>query len=136
MFETGQWLCSAEHRQPARWSNPRAFGMPPHIMSGFPPRICGRATRLCRRFELRVPSLEFNPKLETRNPKPTLVKRKRLKKLRTEAVRIGFKHCYQQKDYTTILVVTELLPDSVLNKDEQLQMIYDTAVTRNGVAAT
>jgi hypothetical protein len=28
-----------------------------------------------------------------------------------------------------------MLPESVLNEDEQLQMIYDTAVTRSGVAA-
>jgi hypothetical protein len=59
-------------------------------------------------------------------------KGKKLKELRTEAVRVGFKHCYQQKDYTTILVVAEMLPDSVLNEDEQLQMIYDTAGTRTG----
>jgi hypothetical protein len=95
MFEPGQWLWSIEHRQPARWSNPRAFGMPPPIMSGFPSRIWWSATRLCRCFELRVLSLEFNPKLETRNLKPTLVKGKRLKELRTEAVRVGFKYCYQ-----------------------------------------
>jgi len=25
-----------------------------------------------------------------------------------------------------------MIPDSVLNEDEQLQMIYDTAVTRTG----
>jgi len=59
-------------------------------------------------------------------------KGKKLKELRTEAVRVGFKHCYQQKDYTTILVVAEMLPESILNEDEQLQMIYDTAVTRTG----
>jgi hypothetical protein len=47
---------------------------------------------------------------------------------------VGFKHCYQQKDYTTILVVAEMIPESVLNEDEQLQMIYDTAVTRSGGA--
>jgi hypothetical protein len=29
-------------------------------------------------------------------------------------------------------VVAEMIPDSVLNEDEQLQMIYDTAVTRSG----
>jgi len=59
-------------------------------------------------------------------------KGKKLKELRTEAVRVGFKHCYQQKDYTTILAVAQMLPESVLNEDEQLQMIYDTAVTRSG----
>ena len=65
-------------------------------------------------------------------PRPKIPKGKKLKELRTEAVRVGFKHCYQNKDYTTILVVAEMLPDSVLNEDEQLQMIYDTAVTRSG----
>jgi hypothetical protein len=63
--------------------------------------------------------------------RPKIPKGKKLKELRTEAVRVGFKHCYQQKDYATILVVAELLPESVLNEDEQLQMIYDTAVTRS-----
>lgn len=65
-------------------------------------------------------------------PRPKIPKGKKLKELRTEAVRVGFKHCYQMKDYTTILVVAEMIPDSVLNEDEQLQMIYDTAVTRSG----
>jgi hypothetical protein len=63
-------------------------------------------------------------------PRPKIPKGKKLKELRTEAVRVGFKHCYQQRDYQTILVVAEMLPESVLNEDEQLQMIYDTAVTR------
>jgi len=67
-------------------------------------------------------------------PRPKIPKGKKLKELRTEAVRVGFKHCYQQKDYTTILVVAEMLPESVLNEDEQLQMIYDTAATRSGTA--
>lgn len=53
---------------------------------------------------------------------------------RIEAVRVGLKHCYQPKNDTTILVIAEMLPESVLNEDEQLQMIYDTAVTRSGGA--
>jgi DNA modification methylase len=65
-------------------------------------------------------------------PRPKIPKGKKLKEIRTEAVRVGFKHCYQQKDYQTILVVAEMVPESVLNEDEQLQMIYDTAVTRTG----
>ena len=65
-------------------------------------------------------------------PRPKIPKGKKLKELRTEAVRVGFKHCYQQKDYMTILVVAEMIPESVLNEDEQLQMIYDAAVTRTG----
>ena len=64
-------------------------------------------------------------------PMPKLPKGKKLKELRSEAVRVGFKHCYQQKDYQTILLVAQLLPESVLNEDEQLQIIYDTAVTRS-----
>lgn len=67
-------------------------------------------------------------------PEPKRPKVKKLKELRSEAVRVGFKHCYQLKDYQTILVVAEMLPESVLNEDEQLQMIYDTAVLRAGAA--
>jgi DNA modification methylase len=67
-------------------------------------------------------------------PAPKKPKVKKLKELRSEAVRVGFKHCYQQKDYATILIVAEMLPESVLNEDEQLQMIYDTAVLRAGAA--
>jgi hypothetical protein len=65
-------------------------------------------------------------------PRPKIPKGKKLKEFRSEAVRVGFKHCYQQKDYTTILVVAEMLPESVLNENEQLQMIFDTAVRRTG----
>jgi len=55
--------------------------------------------------------------------------------IRPEAVRVGSRHCPQQKDYTTILVVAEILPESGLNQDEQLQMLHDTAVTRSGGTA-
>jgi hypothetical protein len=65
-------------------------------------------------------------------PVPKSPKGKKLKELRSEAVRVGFKHCYQQKDYQTILVVAEMLPESVIQEDEALQMYYDTAVTRTG----
>jgi DNA modification methylase len=64
---------------------------------------------------------------------PKISKGKRLKELRTEAVRVGFKNCYQQKDYQTILVIAEMIPESVIQEDEALQMYYDTAVTRMGV---
>jgi DNA modification methylase len=63
-------------------------------------------------------------------PVPKIPKGKKLKELRTEAVRVGFKNCYQQKDYQTILVIAEMLPESVIQEDEALQMYYDTAVTR------
>ena len=63
-------------------------------------------------------------------PLPKISKGKKLKELRTEAVRVGFKYCYQHKDYQTILVIAEMLPESVIQEDEALQMYYDTAVTR------
>lgn len=66
-------------------------------------------------------------------PRPKIPKNRKLREVRTEAVRVGFKHCYQQKDYQTILAVAEMLPESILNEDEQLQMIYDNAAMRSGV---
>jgi hypothetical protein len=67
-------------------------------------------------------------------PRPKIPKGKKLKELRSEAIRAGFKHCYQLKDYQTILLVAELIPESMLQEDEQLQMTYDNAVTRIGGA--
>lgn len=65
-------------------------------------------------------------------PRPKIPRSKKLKEVRTEAVRVGFKHCYQAKDYGTILAVAEMLPESILNEDEQLQMLYDNAAMRSG----
>lgn len=64
------------------------------------------------------------------SPRPKVPRAKKLKQVRTEAVRVGFKFCYQQKDYPTILAVADMLPESVLNEDEQLQMLYDNAALR------
>lgn len=64
------------------------------------------------------------------SPQPKVPRSRKLKQVRTEAVRVGFKHCYQLKDYPTILAVAEMLPESVLNEDEQLQMLYDNAAMR------
>jgi DNA modification methylase len=65
-------------------------------------------------------------------PQPKTPRGKRLKLIRTEAVRVGFRHCYQNKDYPTIIAVAHHIPDDVVNGDDQLQMIYDTAMTRSG----
>jgi len=70
------------------------------------------------------------------SPRPKVPRSKKLKQVRTEAVRVGFKFCYQQKDYPTILAVADMLPETVLNEDEQLQMIYDNAALRAEVATT
>jgi len=69
------------------------------------------------------------------SPRPKVPRSKKLKQVRTEAVRVGFKYCYQQKDYPTILAVADMLPESVLNEDEQLQMLYDNAALRAGATA-
>jgi DNA modification methylase len=64
---------------------------------------------------------------------PTTVKktgRKKLKEVRTEAVRLGFKECFAAKDYRTILAIAAHLPENVIEEDEQLQMMYDMAEMR------
>ena len=64
---------------------------------------------------------------------PTTVKkagRKKLKEVRTEAVRLGFKECFGAKDYATILAIATHLPDNVIEEDEQLQMMHDMAEMR------
>ena len=70
-----------------------------------------------------IPGLEDKPK--------TIGKAKKLKEVRTEAVRVGFAHCFKQQDYATILAVAEQLPANVVEEDEQLQMIYDVAEMRS-----
>lgn len=75
-----------------------------------------------------LPGLKFQiPKI------PKIPKGKKMKELRTEAIRAGFRFCYQKKDYQTMLVAAQIIPDAVIEEDEQLQMLYDTAVTRSGV---
>lgn len=56
--------------------------------------------------------------------------RKRLRQFRTEAIRAGFKRAWTEKDYETIVLVGERLPESVLQKDDKLLMYYDGAQTR------
>jgi hypothetical protein len=56
---------------------------------------------------------------------------RKLKVFRTEAVRAGFKACWQERDYVTIVKVAEKLPEAVLQEDEKLLMYYDNALTRS-----
>lgn len=56
---------------------------------------------------------------------------RKLKVFRTEALRAGFKACWQERDYTTIVKIGEKLPETVLQEDETLIMYYDNAVTRS-----
>ena len=55
---------------------------------------------------------------------------KKLKEVRSEAVRLGFRDCFAAKDYGTILAIAHHLPDNVVEEDEQLQMMHDMAVMR------
>jgi hypothetical protein len=56
--------------------------------------------------------------------------RRKLKEVRTEAVRLGFQECFKVKDYSTILAIAEHLPANVIEEDEQLQMMHDMAEMR------
>lgn len=56
--------------------------------------------------------------------------RGKLKQFRTEAIRAGFSHAYNEKQYATIVSVAERLPESVLQEDPTLLMYYDTASLR------
>lgn len=54
----------------------------------------------------------------------------RLKTFRLEAVRAGFKHAYQERDYATILAVGKKIPEDVLEEDEKLLMWFEQAEIR------
>jgi hypothetical protein len=53
-------------------------------------------------------------------------------RFRNEAVRVGFKKAWQEKDYATIIHVAEKIPNRILEEDPKLLMWYDQAVTRMG----
>ena len=55
---------------------------------------------------------------------------RRLRVLRLEAVRAGFKRAWQAGDYETIAAVAHRIPDKVLREDSKLIMWHDQAVTR------
>lgn len=55
---------------------------------------------------------------------------KKLKEVRVEALRAGFKKCWLDKDFKTMVVVAEKIPNNILLEDEQLLMYYDIAKDR------
>jgi DNA modification methylase len=57
---------------------------------------------------------------------------RKIKQFRTEAVRAGFKHCYDTQDYQTIVDVADKLPEQVIQEDEKLLMYFDVATMRLG----
>jgi hypothetical protein len=57
---------------------------------------------------------------------------KKMKVIRLEAVRAGFKYCWQNRDYRTIIAVAQRIPENILQEDPKLLMWYDQALTRTG----
>ncbi|HEY5593271.1 MAG TPA: DNA methyltransferase [Paludibacter sp.] len=57
-------------------------------------------------------------------------KAKKLKEVRVEALRAGFKNCWDQKDFKTIVFLGDMIPQNILLEDEQLLMYYDIAKDR------
>jgi hypothetical protein len=76
-----------------------------------------RNKRLLKQFEIY--------KKEANNKKT-----KKIKEVRVEALRAGFKQCYQDKDFTTIVLIGDKIPNNLLMEDEVLLQFYDIAVGR------
>jgi DNA modification methylase len=57
-------------------------------------------------------------------------KAKKLKEVRVEALRAGFKNCWEQKDFKTIVTLGDMIPQNLLLEDEALLMYYDIAKDR------
>ena len=56
---------------------------------------------------------------------------RKLRTVRMEAVRCGFKKAWQERDYPTIIEVAEKIPQNLLQEDQKLLMWYDQAQTRH-----
>jgi len=46
------------------------------------------------------------------------------------AVRAGFKACWRDKDYPTIVKVAQRIPEAVIQEDSSLLMYFNNALTR------
>ena len=57
-------------------------------------------------------------------------KAKKIKEVRVEALRAGFKQCYQDKDFQSIVSVGDKIPNNLLMEDEVLLQFYDIASSR------
>ena len=55
---------------------------------------------------------------------------RRLKPVRAEALRAGFRKAHREKDYATILAVAAKVPDAVVEEDAVLLRLVDTARLR------
>lgn len=54
----------------------------------------------------------------------------KIKEVRVEALRVGFKQCYKEKNFETIVTIAEKIPNNLLMEDEVLLQYYDIANTR------
>jgi len=54
----------------------------------------------------------------------------KIKECRVDALRAGFKQCYQHKDFKTIVMVGDRIPNNLLMEDEVLLQFYDIASSR------
>jgi len=59
-------------------------------------------------------------------------RQRKLRHFRIEAVRAGFRRCWQQTEYAAIVEVAERLPEDVLQEDAMLLMWYTNSLTRAG----
>lgn len=75
-----------------------------------------RNKRLLKQFEVY--------KTEAANPKA------KIKEVRVESLRAGFKQCYQDKDFKTIVIIGDRIPNNLLMEDEVLLQFYDIASSR------
>lgn len=69
---------------------------------------------------------EFNAYIEEISKTKTM----KLKEVRVEALRAGFKTCWEKKDFATIVNLGEKIPQNILLEDEQILMFYDIAKDR------
>lgn len=56
--------------------------------------------------------------------------RVKIKEVRLEALRYGFKECYRAKDFQTIMAVAARIPENLVMEDEVLLQYYDIASSR------
>lgn len=54
----------------------------------------------------------------------------KIKEARLEALRYGFRECYKEKDFATIVKVAQRLPESLVMEDDVLLQFYDIAINR------
>lgn len=55
---------------------------------------------------------------------------KKLKDVRLEAVKAGFKNCYQKKDFKRIVTIGDKISENLLTEDETLLNYYDIASSK------